>query len=80
MAVPKKKKSKSRTKKQFRTWVFKKGSKMKDALKLVKCPSCGAVMKAHNVCRACGIYKGKQIIKKASKAVATTKKVTAAKV
>ena len=28
-----------------------------------KCPSCGAVIKSHRVCKECGEYKGKKIIK-----------------
>ena len=28
-----------------------------------KCPSCGAIIKSHRVCKECGEYKGKKIIK-----------------
>lgn len=28
------------------------------------CKNCGAVKLAHNVCKECGYYKGKQVIKK----------------
>lgn len=29
---------------------------------LVVCPNCGTLMQAHRVCRACGVYKGRQVI------------------
>jgi large subunit ribosomal protein L32 len=31
---------------------------------LVKCPNCGAMIKAHNVCPKCGYYNGKQVVSK----------------
>lgn len=27
-----------------------------------KCPNCGAMIKPHRVCKACGYYKGKSVI------------------
>jgi large subunit ribosomal protein L32 len=30
---------------------------------LVTCPQCGALMRAHHACKACGTYKGRQVIK-----------------
>ena len=27
-----------------------------------KCPSCGAIVKSHRVCKACGSYKGKKVV------------------
>ncbi len=29
---------------------------------LVVCPHCGELMQYHRVCRACGTYKGRQVI------------------
>ena len=29
---------------------------------LVKCPNCGATIKAHNVCPKCGYYNGKDVM------------------
>ena len=29
-----------------------------------KCPTCGEMIKPHRVCRKCGSYKGKEVIKK----------------
>ena len=28
-----------------------------------KCPTCGKIVKSHRVCKECGSYKGKKIIK-----------------
>lgn len=30
---------------------------------LVKCPTCGSLMRAHRVCKACGHYKGRQVLR-----------------
>ncbi len=30
---------------------------------LVICPACGAWMQAHRVCKACGSYKGRQVMR-----------------
>jgi len=59
MICPKGKISKARRdKRRAQTW--------KIALPgLVKCSSCGELMKPHYVCRACGEYKRREIIKKA---------------
>ncbi len=29
---------------------------------LVPCPRCGKLMRAHHTCKACGTYKGRQVI------------------
>lgn len=80
MAVPKKKMSKSRSRKRTSTWVYKKGKKILNSLKLTQCKSCGATMKLHNVCRECGYYRGKKIISPKLKTITGSKKVTSAKV
>lgn len=28
------------------------------------CPKCGSIVKPHRVCKECGTYKGKEVIKK----------------
>jgi large subunit ribosomal protein L32 len=33
-----------------------------DAPTLVTCANCGQLMRAHRVCRACGMYRGRQVI------------------
>ena len=56
MAVPKRKVSKARRDKRRSTW--------KLALPgMVKCPKCGEIILSHRVCKACGYYKGKEIVK-----------------
>ena len=32
------------------------------AKETTKCPSCGAVIKPHRVCKECGSYKGKKVV------------------
>ncbi|MBQ1244177.1 MAG: 50S ribosomal protein L32 [Clostridia bacterium] len=57
MAVPKRKVSKARRdKRRSSTWKLNLPS-------LVKCPKCGAFKLTHRVCKACGYYKGEEIIK-----------------
>ncbi|MBQ2511723.1 MAG: 50S ribosomal protein L32 [Clostridia bacterium] len=56
MAVPKRKSSQARRdKRRSSTWKLKAPS-------LVKCPNCGALIKAHRVCPECGMYDGKEIV------------------
>ncbi len=57
MAVPKRKVSKSR-----RDLRRSNNSKL-EAPALVKCPKCGEYNLAHRVCKSCGTYAGKEIIK-----------------
>ncbi len=56
MAVPKGKISKAR--RDSRQHAHMKMT----APNLVKCPSCGELMKSHKVCKACGKYDGRQIV------------------
>ena len=57
MAVPKRKVSKARrdTRRSNNTRL--------DAPAMVKCPKCGEFNLTHRVCKACGSYNGKEIIK-----------------
>ena len=60
MAVPKKKTSKARRdKRRNNVWKI-------SAPGIVKC-SCGEFVLSHRVCKACGKYNGKEIIKVESK-------------
>ena len=43
------------------------------------CPNCGAVIKAHRVCKNCGTYKNKQVIEMEKAEVKETKKDTKVK-
>ena len=58
MAVPKRKTSKARRdKRRSSTWKLTLPG-------MTKCPKCGEYNLAHRVCKACGFYKGEEIIKK----------------
>ena len=57
MAVPKGKVSKSkRDKRKAQSWTIKTPS-------LVACSKCGELMMPHRVCKACGSYNKKTVIK-----------------
>jgi len=58
MAVPKRKVSKARRdKRRSNVWKL-------DLPAMAKCPKCGEYNLSHRVCRVCGNYNGKEIIKK----------------
>ncbi len=57
MAVPKRKVSKARRdKRRSNVWKL-------DAPGIHKCPKCGEYVLFHRVCKNCGTYKGKEILK-----------------
>ncbi|MBQ6624303.1 MAG: 50S ribosomal protein L32 [Clostridia bacterium] len=57
MAVPKRRVSKARRdKRRSSVWKIK-------APELVKCPSCGEYKEPHKVCKSCGKYNGREVIK-----------------
>ena len=73
MAVPFRRTSK--TKKRMRRTHFKLAVEG-----LVKCPNCGAMIKAHNICPECGFYDGKKVVEtKKAKAAAKVKEEKPAK-
>ncbi len=55
MAVPKRKTSKARRDKRRANWKLTVPG-------MVACPNCGEFNKPHRVCKACGSYKGKEVI------------------
>ncbi|MEG0229035.1 MAG: 50S ribosomal protein L32 [Oscillospiraceae bacterium] len=58
MAVPKAKSSKARRdKRRNNVWKLSMPG-------FSKCEQCGELKLAHRVCKSCGFYKGKEIIKK----------------
>ncbi|MDQ5983523.1 MAG: 50S ribosomal protein L32 [Eubacteriales bacterium SKADARSKE-1] len=57
MAVPKRKVSKARRDKR-RSTVWKL-----EAPTLVKCPKCGEFKVSHKVCKVCGTYNGREVLK-----------------
>ena len=56
MAVPKGKVSKARRDKRRANWKL-------DAPNMVECPHCHEFKMPHRVCKACGYYNGKEVIK-----------------
>ena len=57
MAVPKRKVSKARRdKRRSSHWKL-------DAPTMQKCPKCGEYVLTHRVCKNCGTYNGKEILK-----------------
>jgi large subunit ribosomal protein L32 len=55
MAVPKRKKSKSKIRSRKRSH--------KEKLETAKaCPECGAAQQSHRVCPSCGYYRGRQVV------------------
>lgn len=57
MAVPKRKVSKARRDKR-RSTVWKL-----EAPTLMKCPKCGEFKLSHRVCKNCGTYNGREVLK-----------------
>ncbi len=62
MAVPRKKRSKSKKRRQKNIWKSYKKRKIENKLSLVECDNCGSTKLNHRVCPSCGFYKGKQVI------------------
>lgn len=56
MAVPKKRKSKSKTRSR------RKANMKLEAPNYHKCPECLAPKRSHRACLECGYYKGEQVI------------------
>ncbi len=56
MAVPKRKWSKQRSRSLRANWKL-------NAPNLIECPQCHELTLSHHVCKACGHYAGKEVIK-----------------
>lgn len=70
MAAPKKKLSKVRSRQRYGAYVRMRSKKLANALRLVDCSNCGEKRMLHNACKACGFYRGRQVLtitQKASK-------------
>ncbi len=74
--VPKQKTAKSKSKTRYGSFKTKVLKKLSNAVKLVKCGDCGEQKLAHNVCKECGKYRGRQVIDK-QKAVDKITKIKA---
>lgn len=55
MAVPKRKTSKARRDKRRANWKLAVPG-------MIACPQCGELIMPHRVCRACGYYKGREVV------------------
>lgn len=55
MAVPKRKTSKARRDKRRANWKLSVPG-------MVECPQCGELKLPHRACKACGTYKGREVI------------------
>lgn len=55
MAVPKKRRSKSKKRIKRACWKA-------EVPNLRACPNCSALVRPHRVCPECGVYKGRQIV------------------
>lgn len=53
--LPKRKLSKGRTRRR-------RSHNALELVQLVKCPQCGALRRSHQVCHACGTYRGETVI------------------
>lgn len=62
MAVPKKKTSKSNTRRQHKVYLSKQVNKIKNKVHTVKCSNCGSDKLNHFACPSCGQYNGRQVI------------------
>ena len=55
MAVPKKKMSRSRTRRRKAKWTVSRAH-------TTRCPQCNAPKLPHRVCSECGTYKGREVL------------------
>ncbi|PIQ79133.1 50S ribosomal protein L32 [Candidatus Peregrinibacteria bacterium CG11_big_fil_rev_8_21_14_0_20_41_10] len=67
MAVPKKKTSKTRTRRRYATYVKKQQTKLLNKVALATCSNCQEKHRIHHICNNCGHYNGQMIIDKTSK-------------
>ncbi len=57
-SVPKKKTSKARTSRRFKSFQNQARIRLSNDLKLQACPACQSMMKAHHACPVCEAYRG----------------------
>ncbi len=57
-AVPKKKTSKARSSRRYKSFQNNVRTRLNNDLKLQACPNCQSMMKAHHACPVCESYRG----------------------
>jgi large subunit ribosomal protein L32 len=57
--VPKKKTSRARGNRRYKSFKNKAQKRLKQAIQLTKCDNCGSDVRTHHMCANCGFYRGK---------------------
>ena len=71
--VPKKKTTRSASRKRYGSFQTSVLKKLTNKLTLVDCPNCKSRIPAHTACPDCGQYRGRQVIDKQKKVEKITK-------
>ena len=66
-AVPKRKKTKSKSAKRYGTFKTSVLKKLSGAVNLTTCPNCSSKIVVHTACPDCGQYRGRVVIDKQKK-------------
>ena len=61
--VPKRHQSKTRTAKRYSKFAAETTKRIKNSINLKDCPKCGQKILMHHVCKNCGMYRSRQILK-----------------
>ena len=75
--VPKKKTSKARGSRRFKSFQNKARKRLTDSIQIVTCAKCASPKQAHRVCKECGDYAGKDLLGKQQKAEQEVTKIKA---
>lgn len=72
-SVPKRKQSKTRSKKRYSAFRNAAQKRLMAGVRLVNCGNCGQPRRIHHVCTACGMYRGRQVLDTQKKVAKVTK-------
>jgi len=75
--VPKQKQSKGRSSRRYKVFAGKVRKSLANDSVLLDCPKCSAPVLKHHVCKACGYYRGKDLLGKVKKVEAKITKIKA---
>ncbi|MCF7836473.1 50S ribosomal protein L32 [Candidatus Gracilibacteria bacterium] len=75
--VPKRKSSKTRTKRRYSTWESGELKRLTNKSKTVACPKCKQPRLPHTACSVCGYYRGRVVIDLVAKDSKKVQKVKA---